>query len=149
MGGTIDGLCAATWIIWRCSINRCWFKTELGLLGYKFVSRPTKPGQANIRGDQVGIYTPGFQFSDDLEPPRNILLTLQDGLVTKLDTDDGVGLLRLEPVVIGGIYPAHNEDRLLVQLSEVPESLQAMLVAVEDDGFMIILVFRCVVSPVR
>ena len=110
-------------------------KTELGLLGYKFVARPTKPGQANIRGNQVRIYTPGFQFSDGLEPPRNISLILNDGIVAKLDTDDEVGLLRLEPVVIGGIYPAHNEDRLLVQLSEVPESLQAMLVAVEDDSF--------------
>lgn len=110
-------------------------KTELGLLGYKFVAKPTKPGQANIRGNQVSIYTPGFQFSDGLEPPRNISLTLQDGVVSKLNTGDGAGLLRLEPVVIGGIYPAHNEDRLLVQLSEVPESLQAMLVAVEDDSF--------------
>jgi len=110
-------------------------KTELSLLGYKFVARPTKPGQANIRGNEVRIYTPGFQFSDGLEPPRNISLILNDGMVAKLDTDDGVGLLRLEPVVIGGIYPAHNEDRLLVQLSEVPASLQAMLVAVEDDSF--------------
>ena len=110
-------------------------KTELDLLGYKFVVSPTKPGQANIEGDQVHIYTPGFQFNDDLEPPRNILLTIKNGLVVKLDADDGASLLRLEPVVIGGIYPAHNEDRLLVQLAEVPESLKAMLVAVEDDSF--------------
>jgi len=110
-------------------------KTELGLLGYKFVAYPTKPGQANIQGEQVHIYTPGFQFSDGLEPARNILLTVKNGLVAKLDTDDNASLLRLEPVVIGGIYPAHNEDRLLVQLSDVPESLQSMLVAVEDDGF--------------
>ena len=37
--------------------------------------------------------------------------------------------------MIGGIYPAHNEDRLLVQLSEVPKTLQDMLVAVEDNDF--------------
>ena len=37
--------------------------------------------------------------------------------------------------MIGGIYPAHNEDRLLVQLAEVPQPLQDMLVAVEDDNF--------------
>lgn len=110
-------------------------KTELTLLGYQFVAYPTKPGQANIQGEQVHIYTPGFQFSDDLEPPRHISLTVQDGLVTQLETEDDAALLRLEPVVIGGIYPAHNEDRLLVQLAEVPESLQAMLVAVEDDSF--------------
>ncbi|MGC3833760.1 transglycosylase domain-containing protein [Moritella viscosa] len=100
-------------------------KTELGLLGYKFVARPTKLGQANIRGNQVHIYTPGFQFSDGLEPPRNISLLLNDGMVAKLDTDDGVGLLRLEPVVIGGIYPAHNEDRLLVQVRGIARALVA------------------------
>ncbi|QFI37175.1 penicillin-binding protein 1B [Moritella marina ATCC 15381] len=110
-------------------------QTELSLLGYKFVGNPTKPGQANILGEQVHLYTPGFQFSDGLEPPRNISLTVKNGAVVKLDSDDHAALLRLEPVVIGGIYPAHNEDRLLVQLSEVPKSLQAMLVAVEDDSF--------------
>lgn len=110
-------------------------QTELSLLGYKFVGYPSKPGQANIQGGQVHLYTPGFQFSDGLEPPRNILLTVKNGSVVKLESDDNASLLRLEPVVIGGIYPAHNEDRLLVQLSEVPESLQAMLVAVEDDSF--------------
>lgn len=110
-------------------------QTELSLLGYKFVAHPSKPGQANIQGGQVHLYTPGFQFSDGLEPPRNILLTVKNGSVVKLESDDNASLLRLEPVVIGGIYPAHNEDRLLVQLSEVPKSLQAMLVAVEDDSF--------------
>ncbi|HEY5715374.1 MAG TPA: penicillin-binding protein 1B, partial [Psychromonas sp.] len=40
-----------------------------------------------------------------------------------------------EPLAIGGIYPSHHEDRLLVQLAEVPQSLQNMLVAVEDDRF--------------
>ncbi len=110
-------------------------KTELGMLGYHFVSKVEKPGQANLSDRRVEIFTPGFQFSDELEPPRKIALTLDDGMITRLVTDDGAALLRLEPVVIGGIYPSHNEDRLLVQLSEVPLSLQKMLVAVEDDNF--------------
>ncbi|MGB5446017.1 MAG: penicillin-binding protein 1B, partial [Psychromonas sp.] len=110
-------------------------KTELGMLSYRFVSRPEKPGQASISGNNVTLYTPGFQFSDELEPARKISLRLNDGIISQISSDDGAELLRLEPVAIGGIYPSHHEDRLLVQLSEVPESLQNMLVAVEDNSF--------------
>ena len=110
-------------------------KIELGMLGYRFVSRPEAPGQAVIRGNKVTIYTPGFQFSDELEPARKITLRLDDGMISQIASDDGAQLLRLEPLAIGGIYPAHHEDRLLVQLAEVPESLQKMLVAVEDNRF--------------
>ena len=110
-------------------------KTELELLGYHFVSYIEKPGQASMYGNRVQIFTPGFQFSDELEPSRRIDLSLNEGIVSRLVTDDGASLLRLEPVMIGGIYPSHNEDRLLVQLAEVPQPLQDMLVAVEDDKF--------------
>ncbi|MEH6607502.1 MAG: penicillin-binding protein 1B [Pseudomonadales bacterium] len=110
-------------------------KTELAQLGYRFVSRVSKPGQVAVKGNRVNIYTPGFQFPDDLEPSRRIELRLDSGVVSDLVSNDGAALLRLEPLPIGGIYPSHNEDRLLVQLSEVPMSLQDMLVAVEDDDF--------------
>ena len=83
-------------------------KTELGLLGYHFVSQIDKPGQALINAKQVNIFTPGFQFSDELEPARRIELSLDDGMVSRLVTDDGASLVRLDPVVIGGIYPSHN-----------------------------------------
>ncbi|WNC73404.1 penicillin-binding protein 1B [Thalassotalea psychrophila] len=108
---------------------------ELKQLGYQFVNSISQPGQAMINGSRVHLYTPGFQFSDYLEPERQIEMTLKNGYVSHLISSDGADLVRLEPVVIGGIYPAHNEDRLLVKLSEVPMSLQNMLVAVEDDNF--------------
>lgn len=110
-------------------------KTELTLLGYQFVSQIEKPGQARLSNKQIRIFTRGFQFSDELEPSRRISFTLRDGEVSRLSSDDKAALVRLQPVVIGGIYPAHNEDRLLVKLSEVPVSLQNMLVAVEDNNF--------------
>ena len=42
---------------------------------------------------------------------------------------------RLEPVLIGGLYPAHNEDRILIKLDQVPPYLVETLVAVEDREF--------------
>ena len=110
-------------------------KTELKLLGYHFVTHINKPGQVLLKGRKVTIFTPGFQFSDEPEPARKIELTFDHGSVSQIVSSDNAFLVRLEPVVIGGIYPSHHEDRLLVQLSEVPESLQKMLVAVEDNNF--------------
>ncbi|OUS25113.1 penicillin-binding protein 1B [Thalassotalea sp. 42_200_T64] len=110
-------------------------KAELMQLGYHFVTRIIQPGQAKIDNQQVSIFTPGFQFVDELEPPRQITVTLDENRVSQLESNDGAALIRLQPMVIGGIYPAHNEDRLLLQLSEVPTPLQNMLVAVEDDSF--------------
>jgi penicillin-binding protein 1B len=110
-------------------------KAELTILGYQFVSKPEKPGQAAVSSNKVTIFTLGFQFSDDIESSRLIELHFDDGVISQFVNDEGVSLLRLEPVVIGGIYPSHNEDRLLVKLNEVPETLIAMLVAVEDNDF--------------
>src|SRR3569623_254302 len=44
-------------------------------------------------------------------------------------------LARLDPVVIGRIYPAHHEDRILVTLAQVPPLLRDGLIAVEDRHF--------------
>ena len=46
-----------------------------------------------------------------------------------------VDLMRLDPVQIGGIYPQHGEDRLLVRLDDVPETLREGLLAIEDRNF--------------
>jgi penicillin-binding protein 1B len=44
-------------------------------------------------------------------------------------------LARLEPLPIGGIYPANNQDRALVRLAEVPKHLVQALIATEDRNF--------------
>ena len=110
-------------------------RSELTLLGYQFVTKVVKPGQANLQGDNAELFTLGFHFPDAFEPARFITVQFDEDTISDLNSDDGVSLLRLTPVMIGGIYPAHHEDRLLVQLKEVPESLLAMLVAVEDTRF--------------
>src|SRR5207302_336535 len=52
---------------------------------------------------------------------------------------DGAGqevpVLRLEPLLIGSIFPIHGEDRIVVTPQEVPALLPAALEAVEDRKF--------------
>ena len=44
-------------------------------------------------------------------------------------------VVRLEPLMIGGIYPKNLEDRILIKLDQVPPYLLETLVAVEDRDF--------------
>jgi len=110
-------------------------REEMTLLGYHFVREVNHPGEAFINQNQVTIFIPQFQFSDELAAAQKIKITLNNGIVSTLESQNNDALVRLQPLVIGGIYPSHNEDRLLVQLADVPVSLQEMLVAVEDKDF--------------
>lgn len=111
---------------------------ELKLLGYRKVDTPTETGQYMRKGDQFMINTRGFQFAEDKEPARSIKVRIGSGKISSLAYSDGkapLKLMRLEPVLIGNFYPRKNEDRVLVQLSEVSPLLVRGLLAVEDKKF--------------
>ena len=110
-------------------------RQEMTMLNYRFVTDVNDPGEALINGNKITLFIPKFQFSDELAPAQKIKITLNDGFVSRLETENNKALVRLQPLVIGGIYPSHNEDRILVKLADVPDSLQSMLVAVEDKDF--------------
>ncbi len=111
------------------------FEWELRALGYRF--EPGGSGAAQATADGYQVNTRGFHFADGVEPARQLRLSfdgqqlrsLQDGAGKKLS------LVRLEPMMIGGIYPASKEDRILVRLDEVPPAVVASLLAVEDRDF--------------
>jgi penicillin-binding protein 1B len=110
---------------------------ELDLLGYRAVRSVSRPGEVSRNRDRFDIYTRGFDFPGEREPGRRVRLAIAAGRVTGLQDSGGrpIDLMRLDPVQIGGIYPAHGEDRILVQLEEVPDTLRLGLLAVEDRHF--------------
>jgi penicillin-binding protein 1B len=112
-------------------------KVELRGLGYQFVPKVTFPGQAAFSKTKAIVHTRGFEFTDGLESSQRLILDFSTGHLANITTYQGqpVSLLRLEPVLIGGIYPLNNEDRDLIQLSEAPDALIQALVAIEDRGF--------------
>ena len=112
-------------------------KVELRGLGYQFVSRASKPGQAAFSASRAIIASRGFEFTDGSEPARRLVLDFnRDGIAGISDYQGNeLALVRLEPVLIGGIYPLNNEDRDLIQLEDAPASLVAALIAIEDRDF--------------
>lgn len=108
---------------------------ELDQLGYRRVDRLGRPGDMVIAGAGLRLYTHAFRFADGAEPARRLSVSFSGGAITGLSSRDGAAVVRLNPLRIGSIYPAHNEDRLLVQLKQVPSSLVDMLITVEDRHF--------------
>lgn len=96
-----------------------------------------RPGTFSRNGSRFVIHTRGFRFADGSEPARQIRLSISGDQVQQFSVLSGppAPIMRLEPVQIGGIYPASQEDRVLVQLDEVPELLVKTLLAVEDREF--------------
>ena len=114
------------------------FDAELKRLGYSHVAKLDQPGSYNRRGDVFYLATRPFDFWDGSEPSHQYRLAFNDQIVsdiTLLRGNKKPGVFRLDPVLIGKIYPAHNEDRVLVKLEEVPERLINALIATEDRAF--------------
>lgn len=111
-------------------------RRELESLGYRSVDRVRSPGQYEVGPDALRVHSRGFLFPDGREPARLARVTFSGRRVAGLESA-GVPLdiLRLEPPKIGGIYPSHGEDRLLVRIGDVPETLIGGLLAIEDQYF--------------
>lgn len=111
---------------------------ELSLLGYRPADDTATPGSFHRTGPTMLLHTRSFVSWDGREPSRRLRLELNGGVIAGIsDARSGgaVALARLDPVRIGGIYPAHYEDRILVRLDQVPKALADMLFAVEDRNF--------------
>ena len=111
---------------------------ELVRLGYKEPLIADEPGRFARQANTFEVSTRPFVFWDGAQPARRLRLDFKGGSLSAihdLQNDQVLTLVRLDPLYIGGIYPAHNEDRLLVRLEEVPEQLVQALIAIEDRKF--------------
>lgn len=114
---------------------------ELRDLGYRDAPREGESGWFERRqasgGDELEIAVRPFVFWDGPQEAKRLRVKFDGGRLSSLHDAQGaeLALARLEPLLIGGIYPANNEDRMLVRLSEVPKHFVNALIATEDRKF--------------
>jgi penicillin-binding protein 1B len=110
---------------------------ELRELGYKYAPQAEEPGSFTRTDDGLQIATRPFVFWDGPQPARRLQVAFDGRTLAALRDAQGeaLPLARLEPLPIGGIYPAGNEDRVLVRLSQVPKHFVDALVATEDRSY--------------
>src|SRR6266581_3329050 len=87
--------------------------------------------------DWLEVAVRPFVFWDGPQGPKRVRVAFDGGAVKAVQDAEGrdLPLARLEPLPIGGIYPANNQDRVLVRLAEVPKPLVEALIANEDRSF--------------
>ena len=113
------------------------FLKELDALGYRRENALSGPGGVSVAGNNIELHSRGFQFYESTEPSQRVRVRFSGDYVAGLTQGSGANLAvaRLEPLMIGGLYPAHQEDRLLIKLEQVPPYLIETLVAIEDREF--------------
>ncbi|MFZ0791911.1 MAG: penicillin-binding protein 1B, partial [Chromatiaceae bacterium] len=114
------------------------FQGELERLNYRALPEPTIPGSFHRTEGRFLVHTRSFRFWDGEEPERLLDLELAEDRVASLHDAAGgpdPDLARLDPVLIASIYPAHNEDRVLLRRKDLPDLLVKSLLAVEDRSF--------------
>jgi len=113
-------------------------KAELKRLGYRHQKDPAGEGTWGQKDGRYLINTRGFDFWDEAVSARDLLVVFSNDRIQQIrNRNTGVdeAILRLEAPMIDSIYPAHNEDRILVKFEQLPPMLLAALIVVEDRDF--------------
>ncbi len=119
-------------------VSAAQLEAELRFLGYRRVGEVSGPAQWAEKGGRFTIHTRDFAFWDGAEPSTSVVVRAGTGGIKdirRVGDRREVDLMRLESALVGSIYPAHNEDRVLVQRAELPAHLVDALLAVEDRRF--------------
>ena len=119
-------------------LSRNTFKRELERLGYRLVRKLEGPGSYAVGRERIELQTRPFTFWDGVQPAGRVRVDFEGARVTQmydLDQRRDKSLLRLDPMLVGSIFPTAGEDRVLVNLNQVPALLPAGLIHIEDRDF--------------
>jgi len=110
---------------------------ELQRLHYRRTTHLERPGSYRWQGEHIEVALRAARFADETRPAQVLSVTGAGTQLAALRDSAGhdVPVLRLEPLLIGSIFPTHGEDRIVVTPQEVPALLPAALKAVEDRKF--------------
>ena len=115
------------------------FVDELKLIGYHEQPEPNAAATYKHTMSGVEFTSRDFVFGDGPQAAQSLRIEFDDGKVSLLQERGGddrdLPILRIEPPIIGGIYPGHNEDRALLKIDQVPQPLIDALISIEDRKF--------------
>lgn len=111
---------------------------ELDLLGYRRVSQAKSTGEYQVNGGRLVIMRRAFHFPLGYESELPVTVLISKGKIaeiTDIHSNKAVDDFKLEPWLVTRLVSSDREDRMLVNIDEVPEALSRALILVEDKDF--------------
>lgn len=114
------------------------FEDLLMQLHYRQDSLLAAEGSYFLKAGQVLVKTRSFNFGDNQEASRKIVVSFSAGKIAGMvdvETGSELAIVRMDPIQIGSFYPTRKEDRILIKLDEAPPTLIQGLLSTEDRDF--------------
>ncbi len=110
---------------------------ELRRLHYRSGDPAAGPGAYRRHGGDFDLHARRVRFIDELREPERVSIRAGSNSITSLRHADGTELpmFRLDPLLIGSVFPIHGEDRLVLSPADVPPLLRAAIKLIEDRRF--------------
>lgn len=111
---------------------------ELDLLGYRRVNQAKSTGEYQVDGNRLMIMRRAFHFPLGYESELAVTVLISKGKITDITdilSNTTIDEFKLEPWLVTRLVSSDREDRMLVNIDEVPETLTQALILVEDKDF--------------
>lgn len=114
-------------------------RDKLDRLGYRDTAASVlAAGEYAFLGNTIEIFLHDFDYPNSTFtgfPVRLVLQGSEISAILRIDTDESLPTVRLEPELIARVFDARMEDRTLVKLREVPDACLQAVVLIEDERF--------------
>jgi penicillin-binding protein 1B len=110
---------------------------ELRRLHYRSGDPAAGPGVYRRHGGDFELQARRVRFVDELREPELVSIRAGSDSIIGLRQPDGTELpvFRLDPLLVGNVFPVHGEDRIVLSPGDVPPLLRWGVKAVEDRRF--------------
>lgn len=110
---------------------------ELRRLHYRSGDPAAGPGTYRRKGSSFELHARRVRFIDELREAELVTIRAGNDSITDLKNPDGTELpvFRLDPMLVGNVFPVHGEDRIVLSPADVPPLLRSAIKVVEDRRF--------------
>jgi penicillin-binding protein 1B len=110
---------------------------ELRRVHYRRGDPSSGPGVYQRTGNAFDLSARRVRFIDELREPQRVSIHADNSSITSMRLSNGADLpvFRLDPPVIGSVFPIHGEDRIVLAPGDIPPLLRIGIKLIEDRRF--------------
>jgi penicillin-binding protein 1B len=118
-------------------VNANDLEEELRRLHYRSGDPAAGPGIYRRKGPTFELHARRVRFIDELREAELVTIRAGNDSIAGLKNPDGTDLpvFRLDPLLVGNVFPVHGEDRIVLSPADVPPLLRSAIKVVEDRRF--------------